>query len=81
MTPATKEVWLAVVSLDDPRIGGGPGTVVEVTCDSIKEALARHTDRDGARSERLRLWLAWPGCEVGDRAVLQDVSTFVTRAS
>jgi hypothetical protein len=70
----TRADFLAIVMLDDATVGGGPGEVVEVTRDPVKEALARYTDRDGARSERLRLWLAWPGCKVGDRAALPDVA-------
>ncbi len=59
---------LAVVMLNDPKIGGGPGRVVEVTADPIGAVLQRYTDRDGARSDRLRIWLAWEGCRPGDFA-------------
>ena len=58
---------IAVVMVDDPKRGGGPGTVLEVTEDRTVEILARYTDRDGARPEALRLWVAYPGCKVGDR--------------
>lgn len=54
---------ILVVMLDNPRFGGGPGTVVEVTCDPVAQILARYTDRDGARPAGLRLWRAHPSCE------------------
>lgn len=58
---------LAVVMLDDARFGAGSGTVVDVTDEPISDVLKRHTDRDGARSERLRIWRAGPDCRPGDR--------------
>lgn len=61
---------LVVVRLDDAAHGAGPGTVIEVSGDPIGDVLKRHTDRDGARSERLRFWTGYEGVKVGDRVSL-----------
>jgi len=61
---------LIVIMLDDARFGAGPGAVVEGTTDPISAVVARYTDRDGARSEKLRFWLAPPDVKVGDRVAL-----------
>lgn len=60
---------IAVVRLDDRRFGSGPGTVIEVSGEPIAAILARHTDRDGARDDRLRFWSAQTGLKKGDRVV------------
>lgn len=58
---------IVVVLLDDRRFGSGPATVVEVSDDPLDEILARHTDRDGARDDRLRFWSATTTLREGDR--------------
>ncbi len=59
---------IAIVVLDDPTFGSGPGTVLEVSDEPIREILSRYTRHDGARNERLRFWIAPEGCcKEGDR--------------
>ena len=71
--PPSPEESMSVVMLDDPHYGAGPGVVVEVTAEPVRGVLARYADRDGARSDRLRLWRSFPGCCVGDRVALGTV--------
>lgn len=59
-------VVFAIVRLDNPRYGGGPGTVIEVTYDGAK-ALRRYDGRDGAHPPDLRCWRGYTGVKVGDR--------------
>jgi hypothetical protein len=61
-----------VVMLDDARFGAGPGTVVELTNDGVAAILDRYRERDGARSEKLRIWTASPGLSVGDRVRMKQ---------
>lgn len=70
--PTTKS--LAVVKLDDPRCGAGPGTVLEVAGSGDILALRqRYADRDGVIPADLRFWSGSEGVAVGDRvAAKQD---------
>ena len=68
---------LAVVMLDDPRIGAGPGTVVKLSDEPIPDILREFTDRDGAKSDKLRIWRAHSGAKVGDR-VCADTKMLTT---
>jgi hypothetical protein len=46
---------LVVVKLDDPKFGGGPGTVIAHVASSA-EYLDRFADRDGCLPADLRMW-------------------------
>lgn len=63
---------LCVVRLDEPTMPAGPGLVLELTDDPIRELLIRYRDRDGGMDERLRFWLHAPGVTVGDRVQLRQ---------
>jgi hypothetical protein len=66
-----KALTKVVVCLDHARFGAGPATVIEVSQDSVRDILSRYQDRDGARSDRLRIWLML-GAKVGDRVSLEE---------
>jgi 4-alpha-glucanotransferase len=48
-------------------IDAGPGTVIEIAEDPIRDVVKRHTDRDGARCAKLRFWAGYEGVKIGDR--------------
>jgi hypothetical protein len=60
---------LLIVKLDDPRYGAGPGTVVGHAVD-VADYHTRTTDRDGARDQRVRLWVGT--AQLGDRVAALD---------
>lgn len=70
---------LAVVMLDHASFGAGVGTVVELSSDPGPVILKRYTDRDGARSDKLRIWLATPTMKVGDRVLAADLAGDIDR--
>lgn len=61
---------IAVVKLDDVKRAADGGVVIEVAEGPLFECIDRYRDRDGARPEALRFWLASPGLQVGDRVSL-----------
>jgi hypothetical protein len=64
---------LLIVELDDPKRPAGPATVVGHT-ETIAGYRSFRADRDGCRSERLRLWRdIRGGASVGARVVLPAV--------
>jgi hypothetical protein len=65
-----KKDSLMVVFLDDAAYGGGPGVVVEITSDDVKDIMNRYADRDGCLPSRFRLWRSDPDARVGDKVSL-----------
>lgn len=58
--PYVRPSWkrYLVVRLDDPLVGAGPATIVEVVdvAVPIRQTLVKYTDRDGAKDPRIKIW-------------------------
>ena len=60
---------MIVVRLDNAAFGGGPGTVIGHVID-VNDGYRDHSDRDGARDPRIRVWAGKN--EIGDRVCLSE---------